>query len=264
MTERSTYLHGYRVRPRLAFRAWQREVTLYKRIWPSTILSTLLDPVMYLLALGFGLGAYVGTIQGRPYLEFIAPGLVASSVMYAAVFEAAWNSYVRIFIERSYESMMATPAELEDVVAGEALWAATRATIYSVVMIVVLAAFGLVHSAWTLLVPAVALLAGLMFFVLGISYTVTCKHMDQLTFLFTLGVTPMFLFSGIFFPLEGLHPAVQAAAWVSPLYHLVSAIRDLTFGAVDLGTAIHVLWMAALTLAAWGLPSLMLRRKLRT
>ena len=260
----ASYLQGYRVHPKLALRAWQREVTLYKRIWPSTILSTLLDPVMYLLALGFGLGAYVGSIQGRPYLEFIAPGLVASSVMYAAVFEAAWNSYVRIFVERSYESMMATPAELEDVVAGEALWGATRAGIYSVVMLVVLAAFGLVASWWALLIPPVAFLAGLMFFVLGVSYTVRCKHMDQLTFLFTLGVTPMFLFSGIFFPLDGLPAAVQAVAWLSPLFHLVATVRGLAFGAVGLDTLGHFGWMLAALLLFWGLPSLMLRRKLRT
>ncbi|HWH09004.1 MAG TPA: ABC transporter permease [Candidatus Thermoplasmatota archaeon] len=258
------YLQGYRVHPKLALRAWQREVTLYKRIWPSTILSTLLDPIMYLLALGFGLGAYVGSIQGRPYLEFIAPGLVASSVMYASIFEAAWNSYVRIFVERSYESMMATPAELEDVVAGEALWGATRATIYSVVMLVVLTGFGLIHSWWALLVPPVAFLAGLAFFMLGISYTVTCRHMDQLTFLFTLGVTPMFLFSGIFFPLEGLPQAVQAVAWLSPLYHLVAAVRALAFGAVGLGTLGHVAWLLGALTLAWGLPSAMLRRKLRT
>lgn len=259
-----SYLTGYRVRPKLAVRAWQREVTLYKRIWPSTILSTLLDPVMYLLALGFGLGAYVGSIQGRPYMEFIAPGLVASSVMYAAVFEAAWNSYVRIFVERSYESMMATPAELEDVVAGEALWGATRAFIYSIVMVIVLTAFGLVKSWWALLIPPVAFLAGLMFFTLGISYTVRCKHMDQLTFLFTLGVTPMFLFSGIFFPLTNLPQAVQAVAWLSPLYHLVATMRALAFGAVDLGMLGHVAWMAGALALFWGLPSLMLRRKLRT
>ena len=98
-----SYLAAYRISPKLAYRVWQREVTLYKRIWPSTILSTLLDPVMYLLALGFGLGAYVSQgIEGHSYLEFIAPGLVASSVMYASAFEAAWNSYVRIFVERSY------------------------------------------------------------------------------------------------------------------------------------------------------------------
>lgn len=259
-----SYLSGYRVHPKLAFRVWQREVTLYKRIWPSTILSTLFDPIMYLLALGFGLGAYVGSIQGRPYMEFIAPGLIASSVMYASIFEAAWNSYVRIFVERSYDSMMATPAELEDVVAGEAAWGASRAFIYSIVMLVVLRAFGLVDSWWALLVPAVAVLAGLLFMVLGLSYTVTVKHMDQLTFLFTLGVTPMFLFSGIFFPLDGLPAAVQAVAWLSPLYHLVEVVRALAFGVPTLATLGHLAWMAAVTLLFWGLPSTLLRGKLRT
>lgn len=259
-----SYLQGYRVVPKLAMRVWQREVTLYKRIWPSTILSTLFDPVMYLLALGFGLGAYVGSIQGRPYMEFIAPGLIASSVMYASIFEAAWNSYVRIFVERSYDSMMATPAELEDVVAGEAAWGASRAFIYSIVMLLVLRAFGLVHSWWALLIPLVAILAGLMFMVLALSYTVTVKHMDQLTFLFTLGVTPMFLFSGIFFPLDGLPTLVQAVAWLSPLYHLVEAVRALAFGIPTVATLGHLAWMGVVTLAFWGLPSQLLRGKLRT
>lgn len=259
-----SYLHGYRVSPKLAYRVWQREVTLYKRIWPSTILSTLLDPIMYLLALGFGLGAYVSQgIGGYSYLAFIAPGLVASSVMYAAAFEAAWNSYVRIFVERSYDSMMATPAELEDVLAGEFAWGATRSFIYSIVMLLVLAGFGLVHSWWALLVPPVAILAGFLFMALGLSYTVVCKHMDQLTFFFTLGVTPMFLFSGIFFPLDGLPLPVRAVAWFSPLYHLVEVVRALALGIPSLVTLGHVAWMAGLLALVWGLPTTILRRKLR-
>lgn len=259
-----SYLQGYRLSPRLAFRVWQREVTLYKRIWPSTILSTLLDPVMYLLALGFGLGAYVTQgIEGHSYLEFIAPGLVASSIMYAAAFEAAWNSFVRIFVERSYDSMMATPAELEDVVAGEYAWGATRAFIYSIVMLLVLVAFGLVGSWWALLVPPVAIVAGFLFMALGLSYTVRCKHMDQLTFFFTLGVTPMFLFSGIFFPLTNLHPAIQVVAWFSPLYHLVEVVRALALGAPSLATLGHLAWMMGVLALAWGLPASILRRKLR-
>jgi lipooligosaccharide transport system permease protein len=260
-----SYLSGYRVNPKLAMRVWQREVTLYKRIWPSTILSTLLDPIMYLLALGFGLGAYVTQgIAGHSYLEFIAPGLIASSVMYAAAFEAAWNSYVRMFVERSYESMMATPAELEDVLAGEMAWGATRAFLYSIVMLLVLRAFGLVHSWWALLVPPVAVLAGFMFMAVGLSYTVRTRHMDQLTFFFTLGVTPMFLFSGIFFPLSGLPTAVQAVAWFSPLYHLVEVTRGLALGQVGVGLLGHVAWMLVVTALAWALPATVLRRRLRT
>lgn len=259
-----SYFLGYRLHPKLTFRVWQRELTLYRRIWPSTILSTLFDPILYLLAMGFGVGAYITSdVEGVSYLQFIAPGLVASSIMYAAAFEAAWNSYVRIFHERSYEAMMTTPADLEDVVAGEVAWGATRSLIYSLVMLGVLAAFGLIRSPLALLVPLVAFLGGTMFMVLGLTYTVRLKHMDQLTFLFTLGVTPMFLFSGVFFPLAGLPAWVQAVAWVSPLYHLVEVVRALAIGSVGVMVGIHLLWMIGVTAALWGLPSLMLRRRLR-
>ena len=259
------YLLGYRLHPKLTFRVWQRELTLYRRIWPSTILSTLFDPILYLLAMGFGVGAYITQdIDGVSYLQFIAPGLVASSIMYAAAFEAAWNSYVRIFHERSYEAMMTTPADLEDVVAGEIAWGATRSLIYSIVMLAVLTAFGLIRSPLALLVPLVAFLGGMMFMVLGLTYTVRLKHMDQLTFLFTLGVTPMFLFSGVFFPLAGLPAWVQTVAWASPLFHLVEVVRALALGTVGTLTLVHLGWMIGVTLALWGLPSLVLRRRLRS
>jgi lipooligosaccharide transport system permease protein len=259
-------LWGYRVSPKLAFRVWQREVTLYRRIWPSTILSTLLDPILYLLALGFGLGAYLQQgFEGVSYLQFIAPGLVASSIMYAAAFEAAWNTYVRIFVERAYDGMLATPAELPDVVAGEYAWGATRAFIYSIVMLLVLAGFGLLQSWWALAVPLVAILAGFLFMAMGMTYSVRVKAMDQLTFMFTLGVTPMFLFSGIFFPLSGLPQWIQTVAWFSPLYHLVETVRALCLGRVDaLILGGHVLWMLVATAIFWTLPTVALRKKLRT
>lgn len=260
----TNYGQAYRISPKLVLRVWQREVTLYRRIWPSTILSTLFDPVLYLLAMGFGLGAYVAQIDGVPYIQFIGPGLVASSIMSASAYEAAWNSYVRIFVERSYEGMMTTPAELEDVVAGEVAWAATRALISSTVMLGVLAGFGLVRSWWALLVPPVAVLGAIMFTILGLSYTVRTKHMDQLTFMFTLGITPMYLFSGIFFPLSGMPAWVQTAAWISPLYHLVEVVRTLVLGHPSPMTLVHVAVIAGIGLAFWGLPTRILRRRLRS
>lgn len=258
------YLRGYRLSPKLALRVWQREVTLYKRVWPSTILSTLFDPILYLLAMGFGLGTYVASIHGVPYIQFIGPGLVASSIMTAAAYEAAWNSYVRIFVEHAYDGMMTTPAELEDVVAGEIAWAATRSLISSVVMLAVLGLFGLLRSPLFLLVPLVAVLGGVMFTVLGLSYTVRLRYMDQLTFMFTLGITPMYLFSGIFFPLDNMPAWLQAAAWVSPLFHLVEVVRALILGAPSWLTLAHLGWIVALTALVWGLPSRVLRRRLRT
>lgn len=259
----SSYLTGYRVHPKLAFRAWQRELTLYKRIWPSTILSTLLDPFIYLLAMGFGLGSYLTEVNGMRYVQFVGTGLLASATMYAAVFEASWNSWVRIYTERSYEAMMSTPAELEDVIAGEVMWGATRSFIYSVVMLLVVAAFGLISSLWAVFIPFVAVLGGALFMVVALSYTVRCKHMDQLTFIFTLGVTPMFLFSGIFFPLDGLPAWVQGVAWFSPLYHLVEVVRGLALGNVGLAMLGHLSWMVVVLLGFWGLPPAMLRRRLK-
>jgi lipooligosaccharide transport system permease protein len=256
------YARGYRLSPKLVFRVWQRELTLYRRIWPSTILSTLFDPILYLLAMGFGLGGYVAEIHGVPYIQFIGPGLVASSIMTAAAYEAAWNSYVRIFVERSYEGMMTTPAELEDVVAGEIAWAATRSLISSTVMIGVLGVFGLIRSPWFVLVPLLAMLAGVMFTVLGLAYTVRLKYMDQLTFMFTLGITPMYLFSGIFFPLDNMPLWLQTAAWISPLFHVVEVVRALVLGTPGGMTLVHVGIIAAITLALWGWPSRVLRRRL--
>ncbi len=256
------YLRGYRLSPRLVLRVWQRELTLYRRIWPSTILSTLFDPILYLLAMGFGLGTYVASIHGVPYIQFIGPGLVASSIMTAAAYEAAWNSYVRIFVERSYDGMMTTPAELEDVVAGEVMWAATRSLISSSVMLVVLAIFGLLRSPLFLLVPFVAALAGVMFTVLGLSYTVRLRHMDQLTFMFTLGITPMYLFSGIFFPLDNMPAWLQTAAWASPLYHVVEVVRALILGTPSWLSLVHVAWIAGLIALFWGMPSKVLRKRL--
>ena len=254
---------NYRLSPKLAFRVWQREFTLYRRIWPSTILSTLFDPILYLLALGFGLGAYIqDDVGGVTYAQFIGPGLVASAIMYGAAFESAWNAYVRMFVERSYEAMMTTPASLEDVVAGEALWGATRSAVMSTLVLLVVAAFGLIPSWWALLIPPFALLGGLMFTTLGLSYTVGRKHMDQLTFLFTLGVTPMFLFSGVFFPISGLPQWVQMAAWVSPLYHVVVIVRGLAAGLVSLQLLWHLMWIVGVLLVFWTLPARVLRRRL--
>ncbi|HEX2023054.1 MAG TPA: ABC transporter permease [Candidatus Thermoplasmatota archaeon] len=259
----SEYLSAYRVDPKLALRVWQRELTLYKRIWPSTILSTLFDPILYLLAIGFALGQYVSGVGEGTYAQFIAPGMVATAVMHGAAYEAAWNSYVRIFVERSYEAMMSTPAALEDVLAGEVLWAASRAVASSTIVLLVVTAFGLVSSPWAALIPLVAVVGGVMFTTLGLCYTVGREHMDQLTFMFTLGITPMFLFSGVFFPLSGLPAWAQALAWASPLFHLVEVVRGLATGVPGPWMLGHVAWMLALTALAWGYPARVLRRRIR-
>jgi lipooligosaccharide transport system permease protein len=257
---------AYRFDPAMAFRVWQREVDVYRKIWKSTILGGLADPVIYLLAMGLGLGAYVqlqgSAFAGISYAQFLAPGLLASSAIVAASNEVTWNTYVRIHQDKVYAAMLTTPASAEDIVAGELLWATTRALIYSGVMLVVLAAFGLVRSPWALLAPPAAALGGLLVAVLGLAYTSLLKHIDQVVFWYTLFVTPQFLLSGVFFPLDGLPPAVQAAAGLLPLHHAVEIARALVLGNPSMATLGHLAWLAGVTLVAWPLPSVLLKRKL--
>ena len=251
-----------RFSPRQAYRVWQREVSVYRHVYRSTIVSNLMDPLVYLLALGFGLGAYVTRIQGLSYIQFIAPGLIASSIMTAASFETTINTFVRINFDKVYEAMMATPVTVEDIVVGELMWATTRSTIYASVMLVVVAALGLTQSWFALLVPLMGILGGLMFAVIGLTYTSFLKSIYHVNYFFTLFVTPLFLFSGVFYPLDGLPQLVKDIAFFSPLYHLVRVIRPLILGTVGIPTLLDVGWIVAFIAIFTVVPVNLLRSKL--
>jgi lipooligosaccharide transport system permease protein len=244
------------------YRVWQREVSVYKYVYKSTIVSNLFDPLIYLLALGFGLGAYVTRIAGMSYIQFIAPGLIASSIMTAASFETTYNTFVRIHFDRVYEAMMATPVTVEDIVVGEMLWAMTRSTIYASVMLCVVAALGLVRSWLALLVPLMGAIGGLMFAIIGLTYTSFLRSIDQMNFYFTLFITPLFLFSGVFYPLDALPQTVQEIALLSPLYHLVSIIRPLVLGTLGMESLFHLLWIAVFIAIFAVVPVNLLNKKL--
>lgn len=248
--------------PKQAFRVWQREVSVYKYVYKSTIVSNLMDPLIYLVALGFGLGAYVSSIHGLPYIQFIAPGLIASSVMNAASYETTINTFVRIHFDRVYEAMMATPVTVEDIVVGEIMWAMTRSTIYSIVMLGVVTALGLTHSWYAVFVPLIGAMGGMMFAVLGLTYTSFLKSIDQSNFYFTLFITPLFLFSGVFYPIDALPEIVKTIAFLSPLYHLVEIIRPLVIGNVGYGIIVHLAWVIVFILIFTAVPVNLLRKKL--
>jgi lipooligosaccharide transport system permease protein len=248
--------------PRQAFRVWQREVSVYKHVYKSTIISNLMDPLIYLVALGFGLGAYVNRMQGLPYIQFIAPGLIASSVMNAASFETTIDTFVRIHFERVYDAMMATPVTVEDIVIGEMMWATTRSTIYATVMLGVVTALGLTHSWYALFVPFIGALGGMMFAILGLTYTSFLKSIDQSSFYITLFITPLFLFSGVFYPIDALPEIVKTIAFLSPLYHLVEVIRPLVLGQIGYGILPHLVWVIVFIILFVAVPVNLLRQKL--
>jgi lipooligosaccharide transport system permease protein len=147
-------------------------------------------------------------------------------------------------------------------VVGEYLWAATRAVIYGVVFLVVMAAFGLVHSPWALLAPPVFLIGALTFAVLGMAYTALVSNIEQFNILFTGIITPMFLFGGVFFPFSGLPEWAQAVGWCLPLSHLAAATRDLTLGGADLSTLGNVAFLLALLVLVFPFPAARMRRTL--
>jgi lipooligosaccharide transport system permease protein len=201
-------------------------------------------------------------VHGVPYREFVAPGLTASAVMWAASFETTWNVYFRMEETRLYDAILTTPVEVQDVVAGELLWSATRAVVYGTFFLAVVAAFGLIGSWWALAIPPFLALGGLCFGALGLAFTSLVPRPDYYSFYFTLFVTPMFLFGGIFFPYDKLPHWAQAAAWFTPLYHLVSIARQLATGGAALSVLGNALWLAVLTALVVVIPVQAMRRRL--
>jgi lipooligosaccharide transport system permease protein len=248
--------------PRGALRFWQRNVYIFRRIFPESVAVNFLEPVIYLLAMGFGLGAYLSTIGGLPYLTFVATGLVATAAMFGATFECTYNAYVQMYYEKAYDAAITTPLNVEDVVVGEIAWGATRSVLYGTAFLVVVALFGAVRSPLALLLPPVFFLAGLMFAVIAMTFTAVNPHIDYFTFYFALFVTPMFMFSGVFFPLDALPAWVQVAAWLTPLSHVVRVARALALGVVDARHLVDIAWMLTVTAALFPAPLRLMRRRL--
>jgi lipooligosaccharide transport system permease protein len=250
------------VQLRSAWRLWERNASIYRRTYKMNLLPNFFEPFFYLLAMGLGLGAYLKSIGGFEYIDYIAPGLAATAAMFGTSFEVTFNCFVKMQFGKIYDAAMATPLTIEDVGLGELLWGTTRALIYGQVFVLIAAAFGVVHTPLVFLTPIAITLIGLMFSVIGLTFTAVIPLIDYFTYYWTLFITPMFLFSGIFFPVSGLPPWAQVLAWFMPLHHAVNLMRALTLTG-DIGDAVAAaLWIAALTAGMFVLPLNLLRRRL--
>jgi lipooligosaccharide transport system permease protein len=245
-----------------ALSVWRRDLRLFSKLWRGTLLPPFLDPVVYFLALGFGLGAYVSSVNGIPYRDFIAPGLCASATLWAASFETTFHFFWKMDHSHVHDNMLATPVEPEDIVLGELLWAATRAVIYATSFLTVIALLGYVHSPWALALPPFLFLGGLAYGALGMTYSVLIPKMDYFTFYFTLVVNPMFLFGGIFFPFDSLPGWAQTIGWLVPTHHLVEIVRTLTDGGRAVTLIGNSAWLAVATAVVLLVPLRRLRRRL--
>jgi lipooligosaccharide transport system permease protein len=226
-------------------------------------LPSLLEPILYLVALGLGLGGFIQSVEGMPYVNFIAPALVAISIMYGSFFECTYASFVRMYFQKTFDAIIATPVSVEEVIAGELLWGATRATINSTTVLLVIAAFGVVSSPLFLLVPLISFLGGLMFSSIGMCFTAIAPNIDFFNYPAFLLVTPMFLLSGTFFPLSQLPPLVQTAAQVFlPLTHVVNITRGLVLGITDAFLLLSLVWIIAVTIVFFVLSINLMKKRL--
>ncbi|MDQ3986284.1 MAG: ABC transporter permease [Actinomycetota bacterium] len=231
-----------------ALRLWQRNLIGYSHSWQINILPNFFEPFFYLLAIGFGLGKFVESVDRVEYASYIAPGLAATSAMYGAAFDVTFNVFVKLHFEKLYDAVTVTPLSPEDVVVGEMLWAVTRSLIYGLPFVLIATLFGLVHSPWALASPMAVAAIGFCFAMIGLAFTSFIPTIDLFSFFFTLFITPMFLFSGIFFPIETLPDWAEPIAWFSPLFHAAAMFREL-FGVAgtDIASALgHFAWLLGL------------------
>jgi len=252
--------------PKLTYRVWkvwQRNFDVFMKTIKVNFFPSLIEPILYLVALGLGLGGFIQPIEGVSYISFIAPALVAISVMYGSFFECTYASFVRMYFQKTFDAIIATPVSVEEVVAGELLWGATRATINSTTVLVVIAAFGLVSSPLVLLVPLISFLGGLLFAALAMCFTAIAPNIDFFNYPAFLLVTPMFLLSGTFFPLSQLPSAAQAVALIFlPLTHLVNIIRGLVLGRTEVFMLLSLVWIAIVAIALFILSINLMKKRL--
>lgn len=232
----------------IAFYILKRHMIIFRRTLWSNMVFNAIEPFLYLSAMGFGLGTFVQDMNGMSYIQFIAPGMVASASMWAATFECTYSSFVRLHYEKTFHAMLAGPATVAHVVAGEVLFGIIKNIVFGMVILVVIAIMGQVQSAWSLLVPVFFILPGAAFSLMALSYTGVIPHIDYLNYYITLVTTPMYLFSGIFFPISSMPEWLQMVAWFNPLYHSVEVCRGLIVGQVS-----SVLWQHVACLAFFSL-----------
>jgi len=185
-----------------AVSVWRRNAAMYRRTWWLNILPNFFEPVLYLLSIGLGVGAYITEMGGTSYAAFLAPGLVCVAAMNGASFEVTYNIFVRLTFEKQYDAMLTTPIQPDDVLFGEILWAVSRAAVYGTTFFIVVALFGLAPLPRALLMLPVIPLAGLLFAAIGIAFSLRIPTIEVFSFYFTLFLTPLFLFSDVFFPLK--------------------------------------------------------------
>lgn len=235
------------------YKVWLRNFKVWLKHARASLIGNLGQPFLFLLAMGYGLGRHVPEIEGLPYLQFIAPGLVTTAVMYSAAFETTYGSYTRLTTQSTFEGILMTPISACSLAAGEIVWGATKGLIAGLIMLAALPLFGVVPSLWAGLLIPVLFVEGIFFAALGLIMTALASSYEFFNYFTSLIITPLFLFSGVFFSLKTLDSSVRIVIEIFPLAHVVNLARMMCYGhmrqdavyagAIAVFTAAGAMWL---------------------
>jgi lipooligosaccharide transport system permease protein len=251
-----------------AFRVYEYWLRSYRRVWKGSVVTTALNPVLYLTALGIGLGKLVnrnGSGLGVPYLDYVAPGILASTAMLIAAFESSYPVMGAIRWTRQLHAQLATPLRVRDSIVGHQLYVCTRVATAAFLYLIVLAGFGAIHSGLAVFAFPSAILLGLAFSLPVSAMAAWLERDEGFNALFRFGVTPMFLFSGTFFPVTRLPHGFRELAYVTPTWHGVVLMRSLTLGTAAFWPSLgHAAYLAAWAVAGYAIALRTFARRLVT
>ena len=244
------------------FFVWRRNLLVWRKLLVPSLLFNFGEPFLYLLGLGLGLGRFVGELGGLPYLTFLASGLLASSAMNTATFEGLFSVYTRMVPQQTYEGMLATPLEVDDIVAGEMLWCATKGLFSSSAILLVAFMLGAISHWQALLCIPLFFLTGLCFAGPAIMVASFSRSYDFFNYYVTLVLTPMFIFCGVFYPVTSLPDLVQSLMRLLPLSHSIALIRPLATGQEPAQLIMHISVLLVFVLVSYYWAVMLVRRRL--
>lgn len=236
----------------LFLKVWKRNLMVYRRIWKVNFLVPLFEPVFYILAFGLGFSGLIGDIFyggfHLTYIEFIAPALIATAAMWNSFFETTYGSFVRMYYQKTFDGMLATPLSLNEIIIAEIFWSATKSVTAATIITAVLSIPGYIQMPMGLFIIPMAFLGGLTFGAIGMFFTGITPTIDMFNLPIFLFITPMFLFSGTFFPVSNLPGWAHNIAFALPLYHLAELTRAAGIGTSETSPLFSVAYLLSLSM----------------
>jgi lipooligosaccharide transport system permease protein len=230
---------------------WVREWTVFHYFWRTRTFAAVVEPVIMLLAFGFGFGKLVSQVDGIPYIQFLGTGVVATTVLFGATFASMFDALYKRRYQRVYDAMLAAPVDVSEIVSGESLFLGVRAGVYGVAPLLVAFCFGLPPAPAMVFVPFIGALTGIGFAALGMLFATLSDTFDGLSYVVSGVITPLFLIAGTFFPLTRMPEWLRVLAQFNPLYHCVELVRHCAFGLRPGVDVLHVGALALFAVLAW-------------